>query len=570
MSELLSGARDSQALPTGGHFLVEMLRRQGVTRIFTVPGESFLPVLDALVDVPEIEIITCRNEGGAAMMAEAHGKLTGEPGICFVTRGPGATNASCGVHVAAQDSTPMILFIGQVDRQAMGREAFQEIEFREMFRPLAKWVAQIDEGDRLAELLGRAFATATSGRRGPVVLALPEDMLAEPVKRQPALRYQPSEPGVDAADADRLLQLLAKARRPLLLLGGGGWDVGACDDVRSFAERWKIPVAVSFRCQGLMDNAHPCYVGDLGIGPGPALVEEVEASDLLIILGARLGEVTTAGYKLIDIPEPRQPIVHIHPSAEELGRVYRPALAIQAGVRSMARSLAAMEPEGIRSSIPCEALRAAYLAWTEVPAIPGHVQMGDIMRWLRDRLPADSIITNGAGNYASWPNRYYRYRGLGTMLAPTCGSMGYGLPAAIAAKLHHPERAVIAFAGDGCLMMSMQEIATAVKYRAAVIILIVNNGMLGTIRLHQERDFPGRVIATDLAGPDFAAIARGFGAHGETVRSTEEFAPAFGRAIACGGPALIDIIVDPDALTPTMTLTAWRAVAEERLASIGM
>lgn len=541
---------------TGGRALVELLKLHGVRRIFTVPGESFLAVLDALVDEPEIEVITCRNEGGAAMMAEAYGKLTGQPGICFVTRGPGATNASCGVHVAFQDSTPMILFIGQVERGALGREAFQEVEFREMYRPLAKWVVQIDEGDRLAELLGRAFQTTVAGRPGPVVVALPEDLLSEPAMPPKSRSHNVIEPGIRRQDGRQLVEQLCSAERPLVILGGGGWDRDGYDAIREFSEQWKIPIAVSLRCHGLFDNSHANYVGDIGIAPAAKLIAAVKSSDLLLVIGARLGEVTTSGYSLIEIPVPQQNLVHVYPAAEELGRVYQPTLGINAGVNECAKFLAAQKPQCAGWRDHTERLRQAYLDATEPPETPGAVQMGSIMRWLRERLPADAIVSNGAGNYAIWPNKYYSYRGFRTMLAPTSGSMGYGLPAAVSAKLELPNRVVVCFAGDGCLMMSIQELATAVQQNAAVIVLVINNGMLGTIRTHQERSFPTRVIATDLVNPDFEAVAKGFGAFAETVRRTEEFAPAFERALASGKVALLNLMVDREALTPTMSLSA--------------
>ncbi|UKJ76549.1 thiamine pyrophosphate-binding protein [Azospirillum brasilense] len=547
---------------TGGRLLVDMLRLHGVDRVFCVPGESYLAMLDALVDSPEIAVTICRHEGGAAMMAEAYGKCTGRPGICFVTRGPGATNASHGVHIAHQDSSPMILFIGQIERSAQEREAFQEIDYRRMFGPLSKWVAQIDEAGRVPEMVSRAFATATSGRPGPVVLALPEDMLVETAAVRPAKPYRPVEPGLRPEDLAELERLLRGAERPFLMIGGGGWTAEACDDIRRFAEAWDLPVGVSFRSQDLFDNTHPNYAGDLGLGVNPALARTVQGADLLLVVGPRLGEATTGGYTLLDIPLPRQTLVHVHAGAEELGRVYQPTLAINAGMRATARALAALAPpERRRDPERTRAIHDAYLAWTAPPSIPGPLQMGAIMEWLRDSLPPDTIVANGAGNFAIWPNRFHRYRRFRTMLAPTSGSMGYGIPAAIAAKLLHPERPVVAFAGDGCFMMSVQELATAAQYGAAIVVLLVNNGMFGTIRMHQEREYPGRVSGTDLTNPDFVTLAQSFGAHAERITETGDFMPAFERAMAAGRLALLELVIDPDAISPTHTVTGLREQA---------
>lgn len=547
---------------TAGRVLVETLRLNGVDRVFCVPGESYLAVLDALHDAPEIAVTICRHEGGAAMMAEAYGKCTGRPGICFVTRGPGATNASHGVHIAHQDSSPMILFIGQIERGAQEREAFQEIDYRRMFGPLTKWVAQIDDPNRVQEMVGRAFQTATSGRPGPVVLALPEDMLVETTRKRPALPSRPVEAAIRPGDLEALEALLRAAERPFLMLGGGGWSAAACQDIRRFAQAWTLPVGVSFRCQDLFDNMHPNYAGDFGLGVNPALAEAVQACDLLLVVGARLGEATTGGYTLLDIPLPRQKLVHIHAGIEEIGRVYQPTLGICAGMGEAARSLAALDPAGSRGDGErVRVLREAYLAWTTARPIPGPLQMGEIMTWLRETLPADTIVTNGAGNFAIWPNRFHRYRQFRTMLAPTSGSMGYGIPAAIAAKLLHPNRPVVAFAGDGCFMMSVQELATAAQYDAPIIVVLVNNGMFGTIRMHQERDYPGRVSGTELRNPDFVALAESFGARAERITRTEQFSPAFERAMASGQLSLLELVLDPEALSPTTTITGLRAQA---------
>ncbi|HET6469531.1 MAG TPA: thiamine pyrophosphate-binding protein, partial [Geminicoccaceae bacterium] len=435
---------------SGGRILVDQLRVHGVDLAFGVPGESYLAVLDALHDVPELRFVVCRQEGGAAMMAEASGKLTGRPGIAFVTRGPGATNASAGLHVAQQDSTPMILFVGQVARGMLEREAFQELDYRRVFGTMAKWVAQIDDAARIPEFLHRAFMTATSGRPGPVVLALPEDMLLDRVAVADGRPWQPVVAYPDPAATARLRELLAEAERPLVILGGGGWDQKAVLDIQAFAERAELPVAVAFRRQDHFDNLHPCYAGDLGVAPDPKLVERVQAADLLLVIGARLGEMTAQGYTLLDVPRPRQRLVHLHNSPEELGRVYQADLAICAGVRAGCAALASM--------LPLE--RRPWAAWTRVahedwlaygtpPRVPGALQMGEIMGWLRERLPEDAIMTNGAGNYAVWLTRFHRFRRFGTQLAPTSGSMGYGLPAAVAAGIRHPGRTVVCFAGDG-------------------------------------------------------------------------------------------------------------------------
>ncbi|WP_085883522.1 thiamine pyrophosphate-binding protein [Oceanibacterium hippocampi] len=553
-------------MKTGGELLVDNLQLHGVQRAFGVPGESYLAVLDALHDAPAIDFVICRQEGGAAMMAEADGKLTGEPGICFVTRGPGATNASSGVHVAFQDSTPMILFIGQVARETRDREAFQEIDYRRMFGQMAKWVAEIDDAARIPEYLARAFRTATSGRPGPVVLALPEDMLTNrvPVPSGPAMQpYRRAETAPGGAAMEALAERLKTAKRPFLMLGGGTWDAGAVADIRAFAEAQALPVGTSFRCQDLFDNEHPNYAGDIGIGPNPALAARVRDADLLIVAGARLGEMTTGGYTLLTPPVPKQTLVHIHPGAEELGHVYQPALAIHADMRAFAaaaRALPAASGANSRAEAVAEAHRD-YLDWSSPVTSVGPVQMAEIIAALGADLPKDAIYTNGAGNYASWLHRFHRYREFRTELAPTSGSMGYGLPAAVAAKRRYPDRTVVAFAGDGCFMMTGQEFATAAQYGVAVIVIVVNNGMYGTIRMHQEREYPARVFGTELRNPDFAALARAYGGHGERVERTGAFADAFARARASGRPALIEIALDPEALTPKATLSEIRAAA---------
>ena len=550
----------------GGQILVDALRINGVERAFCVPGESYLAVLDALYDAKdEIDLVVCRQEGGAAYMAEAYGKLTGKPGICFVTRGPGATNASVGVHTAFQDSTPMILFIGQVARDQMDREAFQEIDFRRMFGALAKWVVQIDDARRIPELISQAFHRAMNGRPGPVVVALPEDMLSDVMEVADAGPARVIEPQASAPDMHALRQLLQQAERPLMIVGGGGWNLRAVGAIRRFAERHDLPVAASFRCQDLFDNTHPNYVGDLGFAAAPTLIQAVKDADLLIVVGSRLGEVSTSGYTTLDIPTPKQALVHVHPGIEELGRVYQPTLGINSSMSSFA-ALAAELPEidGNRSANWTESLNRNYRENLRCEPSPGPVQMAEIISWLSDTLPADAILTNGAGNYCVWVQRFYQYRQFRTQLGPTNGSMGYGVPAGVAAKLSYPERTVVSFSGDGCFLMNGQEIATAAHYGANVIFVVVNNGMYGTIRMHQERNYPGRVSGTDLQNPDFAGLARAYGLHGETVECTADFAPAFERCIGADKPSLIEIRIDPEAITPRMSLSQIRRDAENR------
>mgnify|MGYP003575058877 CR=1 FL=1 len=547
---------------SGASILVDQLKIHGADHVFCVPGESYLAVLDSLHDAAGVKVVTCRHEGGAAMMADAYGKLTGAPGICMVTRGPGATNGSAGLHVAMQDATPMIMFIGQVAREMTEREAFQELDYRRAFGQLAKWVAEIDDARRIPEFVSRAFHVATSGRPGPVVLALPEDMLTDMVEASDARPYRRLEtaPGADAMA--ELAQALRRAERPLVLLGGGGWDREAVANIQRFAERNQLPVAAAFRRQDRFDNRHPCYIGDVGLGINPKLAARIKESDFLLALGARMGENTTSGYTLLGLPVPQQYLVHIHPDPEELGRVYQPSLGIIASPGPTAAALAALEPaDNPRWSAWTREARADYDAARAIPKSPGKLQMGEIMQWLNDKLPEDAVITNGAGNFSTWVHRFYQYKGFGTQLAPTSGSMGYGVPAAVAAKIVQPERTVVCVAGDGDFLMTGQELATAAQYGAAVIVLIVNNGMYGTIRMHQERHYPGRVVATDLFNPDFVALAQAFGAHAECVESTEQFAPAFERAQASGRLAVLELKIDPEALTIRQSLSDIRAAA---------
>ncbi|MCJ2120381.1 thiamine pyrophosphate-binding protein [Methylobacterium sp. J-001] len=543
---------------TGAQVLVDQLLVQGVERVTCVPGESYLAVLDALRD-SGIDVLVCRQEGGAAIMAEAAGKLTGRPGICFVTRGPGATNASAGVHIARQDSTPMILFVGQIARAMRDREAFQEVDYRQMFGGLAKWAVEIDDAARIPEILARAFRVALQGRPGPVVIALPEDMLDDVAAVADAPLVVPAEPAPSPADVERLRTMLAAARRPVVLVGGARWTKSARATLAAWAERHDVPVAVSFRRANLFSADHPNFAGELGIGPNPALLARIKVSDLLLMVGGRLSEMPAQSYGLLGIPDPGLPLVHVHPDPAELGRVYQPALAIQATPEAFCAALPAYDAS--RTGRAAEA-HASYQAWSETPEPkPGAFQYGQAITWLRERLPPETVICNGAGNFATWIHRYYRFRAFGTQLAPTSGSMGYGLPAAVMAKRSLPERIVVALAGDGDVMMTVQEFATAVQYGIAIVVVVLDNGMYGTIRMHQEREYPGRVSATELRNPDFAALARSCGGHGERVERTADFAPAFERSLAAGIPAMIHCLVDPEALTPTMTLAAIRAKA---------
>lgn len=545
-------------MSTGGQVLVESLRRQGVDCAYCIPGESYLQVLDALHDAPGIRVVSARHEGAAANMAEADGKLTGRPGICFVTRGPGATHASIGVHTAFQDSTPMILFIGQVARSARDREGFQEVDYRAMFAPLAKWVAQIDSAERIPEYVARAFHVATSGRCGPVVLALPEDMLSDPVAA-PAYPGPcvPSGAAPRADDLARLQALIGKASRPLVVVGGTGWTRAGCDGLLAFARRNQLPIVASFRRQDLIDNRDDSYCGHLGLGADGNLTDRLKAADLIIAVGSRLGENTTGGYTLLKPPALTQTLVHVHPDPSEPGHVYQPDLAIGCGLADFGLAVASLDAAGAagRADWLREA-RAAYVRFSTPPppAATPFVDMSAVVGWLSEHLPDDALVANGAGNYTVWVHRFFRYRQPRTELAPTSGAMGYGVPAAIAAKLRFPDREVVAFAGDGCFLMYPQELATAVQHRANLVILIVNNGTYGTIRMHQERRYPGRVVATDLRNPDFVALAQSFGAYGERVDSTAEFPAAYRRAVAAGCPAVLDLRVDPQQLSPAFRI----------------
>jgi len=548
---------------TGGQILVDQLGVHGVKHVFCVPGESFLAALDALYDAA-IDVTVCRQEGGVAMMAEAHGKLTGMPGVCFVTRGPGATNGAHGIHIAKQDSTPMIMFVGQIERGARGREAFQELDYRAVFGALAKWVTEIDDAVRIPEIIARAFHVATSGRPGPVVIALPEDMLTELCVVDDAHAFKPIQTWPGQAALDALQKLLEQASRPVVLLGGSGWNAEGVAQIQQFAQRYDLPVAVSFRRQMLFPAQHPNFIGDLGLGPNPRLVEGFREADLLLLIGGRLSEVSSQGYTLLKIPNPAQKLVHVHPDAEELGRVYQPHLAIHATPSHFAAAAAQLDPKApLAWSERRREARAAYERWSEPASIvsPGRLQMAQVIACLQQRLPEDAILCNGAGNYATWLHRFFRFRGFGTQLAPTSGSMGYGVPAAVAAKRLYPQRTVVALAGDGCFLMNGQEFATAVQYHLPIIVIVIDNSMYGTIRMHQEKNYPGRVSATALNNPDFAAYAQAFGGHGERVEDTAGFAPALERALASGLPAILHCLLDAEAITPNASLSELRTAA---------
>jgi|AntAceMinimDraft_1070359.scaffolds.fasta_scaffold03767_8 acetolactate synthase-1/2/3 large subunit len=565
-TEVTEATEAIQATPrTGGQLIVEQLVAQDIKHVFCVPGESFLAVLDALVD-SDINVTVCRQEGGATMMADAHGKLTGRPGICMVTRGPGASNALAGIHIAKQDSTPLILFVGQIERGMREREAFQEMDYRAVFGQAAKWATEIDDPARIPEIVSRAFHVAMSGRPGPVVIALPEDMLVETAIVAQARRVQAVDSGPSADQISDLQHRLARAKSPVAILGGSRWSPESVAQFADFAQRYHLPVTASFRRQMLFDHDHPCYIGDLGLGANPALLTHLQNADLILLVGGRLSEIPSQSYTLLDIPVPKQALIHVHPDTNELGRVYSPSLAINASPEpfcaELARLPAPTTPVWAQSTTR---LHDSYLAWSDPTGVttPGTLQMGGVMAHLRQVLPANAIITNGAGNYATWVHRFHRFKQYGTQLAPTSGSMGYGLPAAVGAKRLRPETPVICFAGDGCFMMHGQEFATAVQYNLPIVVLLVDNGMYGTIRMHQEKFYPGRVSATALKNPDFAAYAKAFGGHGERVERTEDFAGAFERAMQSNKPAIIHLITDPEAITPTTTISQLRANAQQ-------
>jgi acetolactate synthase-1/2/3 large subunit len=547
---------------TAAQVLVDQLLINAVAHVFCVPGESYLAVLDAFHD-RKIAVTVCRQEGGAAMMAEAVGKATGRPGICFVTRGPGATNASAGIHIAQQDSTPMIMFVGLTTRDVKDRGALQEIELRAMFGSMSKWTAEIDDPARVPEMVSRAFYTATSGRPGPVVIGLPEDMLVERLAVPDAPCCEPVETSPGAAEMKKLADLLTAAERPLAVLGGTRWSPDACTAMARFAQRFALPVATSYRRLPLFDPLHDCYAGDLGIGPNPKLVARAKNADLVLLVGGRMGQIPSQGYSLLGIPGPQTRLVHVHPGAEELGRVYRPHLAIHASPTAFAAAAEALQPPPqISWRERTEQAHLEYLEWTEVPTPqPGGVNLGAIMVWLREKAPIDTILCNGAGNYAAWIHRFYRFRRFASHIAPTSASMGYGMPAAVAMQRLHPERLVVCVNGDGDFLMNGQEFATAVMYELPIIVIIADNGIYGTIRMHQERDYPGRVSGTFLKNPDFCAYARAFGGFGATVERTADFPAAFQAAQRSGKPAIIHVKIDPEAITPATTLSKIREQA---------
>ena len=546
-------------LRSGGQVLVDQLINQGVTDAFCVPGESYLAVLDALyLKRNQVSLYVARQDGGAAFMAEAYGKATGKPGICFVTRGPGATNASIGVHTAFQDSTPMILFIGQVGGDMVDREAFQEMDYRRMFGQMSKWVAQIDRAERIPEYVARAFQIACSGRPGPVVLALPEDMLIDSVDVIDAQKviFPKNRPTVKSIK--EVEKLFVKSKKPLVILGGSGWSERACDLVKIFVENNHLPVGCSFRRQDLFDNRHPNYVGDIGIGINPKLAEMVKESDLLLVIGARLGEMTTSGYTLVETPTPKQKLIHIHPGLEELGRVFQGSVLINSDIEEAINALASIPAMESNWKDWLTQGHESYLKNIIPQASPGNVDLGQVMVALRDLLPADSVITNGAGNCSGWIHRHWQYSGYRTQVAPTNGAMGYGVPSGVAAKVAFPNKLVISVSGDGCFLMNGQEIATAIQYNLKIVFIVFDNGMYGTIRMHQERDYPEHVYGTDLKNPDFAALARSYGLYAETINTTEEIRGAFMRCIDQAVASLIHIKVDPEAITTRTTLTAIR------------
>lgn len=554
---------------TGGALVAQQLALHGVQHLFCVPGESYIAVLDALLEVP-IEVTVCRQEGGAAMMAEAQGKLTGTPGVCFVTRGPGATNAAAGLHIAHQDSTPMLLFVGQVARGMRGRECFQELDYQAVFGSMAKWVVEIDDARRIPELLSRAFHVATSGRPGPVVIALPEDMLTDVVDVPDALPYQVTELYPGAPQIAELSRLLAAAERPVVILGGSRWSADEVAQFQRFAQDFELPVVCQFRRQMLFPHAHPCFAGELGFGANPRLLERIRQADLVLLLGGRMSEVPSQSYALLPVPCPTQTVVHVHADADELGRVYRAQLAINASPKGLCDAL---------SALPAPALSPQRRSWREGASadvrlwrdlslirIPGELQLPAVFAQLWAELPEDTIVCNGAGNFSAWVQRFWPFETFGSQLAPTAGSMGYGLPAGLGAKRLFPQRTVLVVAGDGDFLMTGQEFATAVQYGLSIIVLLVDNSMYGSIRMHQESDYPGRVSATSLRNPDFVAYAKAFGGHGERLVTADDCVPALRRALASGLPSLLHCVIDPEAITPNFTLTQLRDMSAARIA----
>ena len=547
------------SIRSGGEVLVDQLIVQGVTNAFCVPGESYLAVLDALyLKRKDISLYVARQDGGAAFMAEAYGKATGEVGICFVTRGPGATNASIGVHTAFQDSTPMILFVGQVGGDMVDREAFQEIDYRRMFGQMTKWVAQIDRVERIPEYVSRAFQVASSGRPGPVVLALPEDMLVDKVRVEDSERVKRVTHQPSMQSMQEVRSLLELSERPLVILGGGGWSESARRQIEMFAEKNHLPVGCSFRRQDLFDNRHPNYIGDIGIGINPKLASIVKESDLLLVVGARLGEMTTGGYALIEAPTPKQKLIHIHPGIEELGRVFQASVMINSNIEEAAEALNLLEPSESVSTDWLNKANKTYIKNIIPQPSTGDVDLSELMIAMRELLPRDTVMTNGAGNFSGWIHRYWQYEDFRSQIAPTNGAMGYGVPAGVAAKIACPDKLVVSVSGDGCFLMNGQEIATAIQYSLKILFIVFDNGMYGTIRMHQERDYPSHVYGTTLKNPDFAALAKAYGLHAETVTSTRDIRGAIKRCIDQNSASLIHIKVDPEAITTRTTLTAIR------------
>ena len=554
--------RSNDGARTGGEILTDQLRIHGVRHAFCVPGESYLAALDALHD-SDIKLTVCRHESGAAMAAEAMAKVTGRPGICFVTRGPGATNASAGIHVAMQDSSPMIVFVGQVGREMREREAFQELDFRAVFGSMAKWATEIDDPGRIPEIVSRAFHTACNGRPGPVVIALPEDMLRERIVVPDATTFEPVETWPGLTDMSRLQKMLWAAKKPIVIAGGSRWSEAACAALARFAERFQLPVATTFRRGHLFDALHPCYAGDFGIGPNPKLLARVKGADLVLLIGDRMSEMSSQSYTLFDIPVPQMKLVHVFPGSEELGRVYHPALAINASPTAFCAALEGLQPPNeIAWKGAADTAHADFLAWGEkATPQPGTINLGEVMVWLRDNLGPDAVITNGAGNFATWINRFYRFRRNNTLIAPTSGSMGYGLPASLAMKTLYPEHTVVCVAGDGDFMMTGQDFMTAVQFGLGIIVILWDNGTYGTIRMHQEREYPGRVVGTDLKNPDFVAYAKAFGGFGVRVDKTADFPAAFAAAQKSGLPSIIHLKVDAEPLTPGLSMSAIREKA---------
>lgn len=557
--------KQSNRSRTGARILVDALEAHGLRHAFGVPGESYLAVLDALKD-SKIDFTICRQESGAAFMAEAAGKLTGKPGLCFVTRGPGMTNASAGIHVAQQDSTPMILIAGQIPRNFRHREAFQEIDVRAVFGTMAKWVVEIDDPARIPEFVARAVRLATQGRPGPVVMTLPEDMLVEEVVTEDLAAFEPVEIAPSLSDMAKLQKLLWAAEKPFVIVGGSRWNEQAVASVVRFAERFDLPVGASFRRQMLFPNQHDCYAGDVGTGPNPKLSQRIKDADLVLAFGARLSEWPTQGYTLLTAPDPGRNFVHVHAGIEELGRVFQPTLGINATPVAFAAALESVQPpQEIRWREWRKSTRDDYLAWSEpLPKIPGNVQMSTIVDWLRKNLPADTVMCSGAGNFSIWLHRFYRHPKFGTQLAPISGTMGYGFPAAVAAAKLDPKRPVLCFAGDGDFLMTGQELATAMQYGLAPKIFVIDNGTYGTIRMHQEKEYPGRVFGTDLQNPDFAVYARAFGADGFTIDSDKDAIKTVEAAMASKKAAVVHVKIATDAITPSATISALRANAQKK------